>query len=162
MSAQNIRREVHTHVLTPVALSVGDTVLYRVGVPIKIMRWGLMVTTTINSTAAASTYALDRRVLFGSDTGRVEMDRIALAAAEDITAGKVLRSEVGTVATETTGVDGSKVSAGGQTGHVCNVGDEIVLEVVVAADTAAGAAQPFFEYILLGAKDGAQTDATDK
>lgn len=166
MAAQNLRRHVFMGALTPQALSAGDVVLMRVGIPIKIMRVGVIVTTTINSTATGFNYAFDRRPTPGSDTGRVEMVEMTGAVAEDQAAGKVIRRKVGTPSTESgssvLGVQGTgKVTSGQSDGHVCNVGDEIVFEVTTAADTAAGAGVPFFEYILLGANDGDGTSVAD-
>lgn len=161
MSAMNYRRDVFRHT-APITLSVADTVLMRVGVPIRIMRWRLVVTTAIADAAGDGwIYALDRRVLVGSDTGRVEVDRITGAATEGQAAGKVLESEVGTLATSAVGADGSTVVSGGLNGHFCNAGDELVFEVINAAATA-GAAVVEIEYQLLGQQDGSQTDVVLK
>lgn len=162
MSATNFRRGIGKLNETPVALSVGDTIIYRVNVPIKIVRFGVFVTTSIADAAGDGwIYALDRRITPGSDTGRVEVSRVTGAAVEGQVAGKVLERSVGTAATSATGVDGSTVVSGGDDGHECNVGDEIVFEVINAAATA-GAGIPFFEYVLLGMPDGTQTDRVTK
>lgn len=161
MAAQNLRRDVFRHT-SPITLSVADTILFRVGVPIRIMRWRLIVTTAIADAAGDGwSYAIDRRPTPGSDTGRVEIDEMDGAAAEGQAVGKCMVSEVGTAATSSTASDGSTVVAGGDTGHDCNPGDEIVFEVKDAAATA-GAAVVEIEYILLGHKDNTQTDVVNK
>lgn len=167
MTAMNVRRDVARLNETPVALTVGDTIVYRVCTPIKVVRFGLYVTTAIADAAGDGwVYALDRRITPGSDTGRVEMSRITGAAVEGQAAGKVLERSVGTASTVTgssvLGTQGTGLVTGGQVdGHVCNVGDEIVFEVINAAATA-GAGIPFFEYIVLGMPDGTQTDRVTK
>lgn len=160
--SMNFRRDVYRHT-TPVALTVADTVVFRVGQPFRLMRWRLYVTTAIADAAGDGwIYAIDRRITPGSDTGRVEVSRISGAALEGQAAGKVLDKEVGTASTVTNpAVDGSVVTAGQEQGHLFNVGDEVVFEVINAAATA-GAAVIELEYQLLGIDDGSQTDRVKK
>lgn len=167
MTAMNVRRDVARLNETPVALSVADTIIYRVCVPIKIVRFGVYVTTAIADAAGDGwVYALDRRITPGSDTGRVEISRITGAATEGQAAGKVMERAVGTASSvsgsSVLGTQGTGLVTSGQSdGHVCNIGDEIVFEVINAAATA-GAGIPFFEYIVLGEPDGIQTDRVTK
>ena len=61
-----------TAIGTPVSVaSTGDKFIYTAHEPIEIVRWGLLVTTTV-VVGTGSTFALDMRPTLASDTNRVE------------------------------------------------------------------------------------------
>jgi hypothetical protein len=78
MSAQNFRR--HVFVTTGSAIdfggSTGDTVLTTVVVPIKIMRWGVIISAEAADVGAGYEFSIDRRPTPGSDTDREEISKI--------------------------------------------------------------------------------------
>jgi hypothetical protein len=81
--------------------------------PITITRFGILVTVTFayDTQTTEGVVALDRRVAYGSDTGRVEIDTINLTDA--VAAGVVIKVDFD-------GVD-------------CDVGDQIILEAKTQA-----------------------------
>lgn len=111
---------------TPISTAaVADNLsLFKVLAPITVLRVGLHVTTTITTTAPVVDF--DRRVLFGSDTGRVQagVTTMTFPAVAGLTAGVTVYKNVR--------VDLSP-------------GDEVTVQVTTAS--AAGAGIPFLEYI---------------
>ncbi len=53
-----------------VVTATGDEVVFTPAAPVNIVRWGFIVTTLLD-VGAGATFAMDKRVTAGSDTGRV-------------------------------------------------------------------------------------------
>ena len=95
------------------------------GAPITITRFGIFVTVAFayDTQTAEGIVSLDRRVTYGSDTGRVEIETVNLT---DTTAlGKSIYVDCATD---------------------CDVGDQIMLEAKVAATGGGGIAGDWFGY----------------
>lgn len=127
--------ERHTEMFRalPTALAieaaVGDKSIFNVKEPVTVNRVGIQVTVPINydTPTALCVCALDRRIAFGSDTGRVELDTITIP--DGTPAGTVIYADFGD-----TNLD---------------VGDQLVFEVKTQGAGGAGIAgdyEPFFCY----------------
>jgi hypothetical protein len=159
MSVDRFRRDIFYSGSTPIDVggSTGDTVIMRVGVPIRIQRWGLVGTEALD-VGAGYEISLDYRPTPGSDTNRAQIG--VMTGTTDIALPFVLMQEVGTAASSTTATDGSTVVTGGTTGYVVEAGAEIVFDVDNAADTT-GQGVVFIEYEILS-KDGNNANVTVK
>lgn len=104
--------------------ATGDAaVIWDILRPMTIVRIGALVSTAVVSTGGV-VIPFDRRILTGSDTGRVDAGIGTITIPAGTAAGKVVYKDI-------TPVD-------------VNVGDQIVPEVTTAA-TSSGAARYFFE-----------------
>ncbi len=115
--------------------AAGDKSIWNAFHPLQVARVGVIITTAVNydTLTAADVIAFDRRVTYGSDTGRVEMGRITIPDAA--VAGAVYYLDI----PNADGKDQGEVRAGGQ----------IVCEVITAGTgggSIAGAWQPFVTY----------------
>jgi hypothetical protein len=74
---------------TPLVLQTpADKLFYSFAMPTRVLRVACTITT--QNTVTAAVIALDRRVTYGSDTGRVEVDTVTMPTAAII--GKVVYS----------------------------------------------------------------------
>ena len=142
----------------PVAFtSTGDKFIFTPAMPCDVYRWGL-ITDALLDVGAGFTIALDWRPTAGSDTNRAQKDTIVKTA--DVAAGQVLYSEaVGAVA-QATGSDGSLVDVAPAGPVEVDPGEELVIEVTDAADTA-GTGYVWIEYVekpLAGSRAGNATN----
>jgi len=105
--------------------STGDKLVFSPTFPVDVYRYGVIITTDV---AASNNViiALDKRPVVKSDTGRVELSRFEITAAEsgNADAGDLYYKEIAPVQV--------------------NPGEELVVEVVDAAT--AGAAVVFLHY----------------
>lgn len=159
MSVDALRRDIFYSPATPIDLggSTGDTVIMRVGVPIRITRWGITGTEALD-VGAGYEFSLDYRPTPGSDTNRAQIG--VMTGTADVALPFVLYQNVGTAASSTTGVDGSTVVTGGTTGYVVEAGAEIVFDVDNIADTT-GQGIVWIEYEVLSF-DSNIANATEK
>ncbi len=112
--------------------ATGDIMTWTAFHPMQVSRVGVLVTVTIDYDNVAPTpcvVAFDRRVTYGSDTGRVEMGRVTIPQATK--SGTVIYVDI----PNGDGNDTGEVIAGGQ----------VVAEIVVAGlgTTEVGDFQPF-------------------
>ena len=129
------------------ALEVGAADLglaFDVVEPITITRFGIIATVTFayDTQTAEAVVSLDRRIAYGSDTGRVEIDTVALLDATP--AGTVIK------------VDFNPVN--------CDVGDQLILEAKTAGTgggSIAGDWKGFFCYHARAEVTANQTEQTD-
>lgn len=119
----------------PTAIAIeaatGDKSVWTAYHPMQVSRVGVLITVAINydTLTTACVVAFDRRVTYGSDTGRVEMGRVTIPDATPI--GAVIYLDI----PNAQGNDLGEVAAGGQ----------VVAEVVTqgAGGTEVGDFQPF-------------------
>lgn len=112
--------------------ATGDKSIWNAFHPLEVSRVGILITTATNydTQTAAAVVAFDRRVTYGSDTGRIEMGRITIP--DGAVAGTVYYLDIPNGEDN----DAGEVRAGGQ----------IVCEVVTAGTgggSIAGAWQPY-------------------
>lgn len=124
--------------------ATGDKFIFTPALPADVYRWGI-ITNALLDVGAGFVAALDHRPTAGSDTNRVEKDTITVSA--DVAAGQVVYSQaIGADADGEVGEDGT-VRYVAPTGPVeVNPGEELVIEVTNAADTA-GTGYVFIEYV---------------
>jgi hypothetical protein len=134
--------------------ATGDKFGFQVIVPIDVYRFGIITNAAMDPDAGGFVLALDKRVLVGSDAGRVEIDVLTRADAQTVAQGKVVAREVIVPVAQANGDD---TLAGGVTDQtsVVNVGpngparfvpgDELILEVTNAVG-AASTGYVWFEY----------------
>ncbi len=137
-----VRDVVHTAQVD--LTSTGDTIVLTPGVPIDVLRWGIVADALID-VGAGMTVSLDHRVTAGSDTGRVEID--SFSQTTDIAAGAGVSRRLTDEAAATTAVDGSTVNTGGTSPYEVDPGEQLVFDVDDAADTA-GTGYVFIEYLV--------------
>ena len=139
----------------PIAFtSTGDKFYILPAAPIDVYRFGL-ITQDLLDVGAQFTLPLDHRVLAGSDVGRTEVATLSTGTV-DVAAGKVVYKDVILPVAEATQAGHlSSLSPGtkqnvGPTGplHV-RPGEEVVIEVTDAADTA-GTGRVWIEYAAQG------------
>ncbi len=117
-------------------VGTGDKSIWDAFHPMQVMRVGVLITVAVNydTQTAATVVAFDRRVTYGSDTGRVEMGRLTIPDAA--VAGAVYYLDI----PNAEGNDSGEVIAGGQ----------VVSEVVTAGTgggSIAGDFQPFITWV---------------
>ena len=114
---------------------------YTVVTPITVTRFGVTATVAFDydTETTEGVVALDRRVLYGSDTGRTEIDTVAM------TDGTALGKSIYVNCSED-----------------CDVGDQLVLEIKTAAagGTEVGDWIGWFCYTPRGSSDANQADLT--
>ena len=127
--------EADAGLATALALEVatGDKSIWTAFHPMQVSRVGVLVTVTTNYDTLITTtvVAFDRRVTYGSDTGRVEMGRVSIGNA--VKAGTVIYLDIPNGADN----DNGEVIAGGQ----------VVSEVVTAGTGGAAIAGDFQPFI---------------
>ena len=120
-------------------VSTGDKSIWTAFHPMQVARIGILITVATNydTLTASAVVAFDRRVTYGSDTGRVEMARLTIPDAK--VAGTVIYVDI----PNGDGNDNGEVNAGGQ----------VVSEVVTAGTgggSIAGDWQPFIVWVPRG------------
>lgn len=130
---------VGSHILEVAAADLDQP--FTVCRPITVVRFGIFVTVAFDydTQTTEGIVALDRRITYGSDTGRVEIDTINLT---DTTAlGKVIYVNCD---------------------QDCDVGDQLIFEAKTAAvgGTEVGDFFGFFDYTFRGSSDANQADLT--
>ena len=148
---ENIRIEIFqdestgvdaVHALEVAAADLGP--IFDVVEPITITRFGIMPTVTFayDTQTAEGEVALDRRIAYGSDTGRVELARVK--SADTTPAGTTIKKDFNPID--------------------CDVGDQLVLEAAVAAtggDSIAGDFKAYFCWKPRPETTGNQPEQTD-
>lgn len=131
--------------LGPVAFtSTGDKFIFTPAKPVDIYRYGF-VTNALLDVGVTFILALDWRPTAGSDTNRAEKATITTGTT-DQAAGKMgYRDIILPVAAATAG-DGSTVNVGPDGPLEVDPGEEVVIEVTNAADTA-GTGYVWIEYV---------------
>lgn len=140
--------------------STGDKYIFTPANPIDVYRWGL-ITNALLDVGAGFVLALDFRPTAGSDTNRVEMSTISTGTT-DVAAGKMVYNQaIGADNDGETAEDGTLRNVA-PTGPIeCDPGEELVIEVTNAADTA-GTGYVFIEYVELPAQGTRNANAIEK
>lgn len=165
----------------PVVLtSTGDKFSISIAAPIRILKWGVILSTSLDTTNAAMILKLDQRITAGSDTGRVTLDTLTVpvtnttyVAGTGIYRDPYTASTKHTTTDEPTGFGPNGVNAPdqeyGQQQLTFTSGQELILKVDTAAGTA-GQGRMFVEYVMLpiskpsgyGTTDAGTVSLTDK
>lgn len=145
----------------PIVLTTtGDKFIFTPAAPVRLRKWGFIISTSLNTTGAALTCELDLRVTVGTDTGRVNKDTLTVAVTNTTyVAGKGVYRDPFTASSASTST-ASQVTGSGPQGYTLNTvtsgqtdlyavpGQEYVIEVTQGAGTA-GQGYAFIEYDLL-------------
>ncbi|MGI9297765.1 MAG: hypothetical protein ACR2QC_07695 [Gammaproteobacteria bacterium] len=123
--------------------ATADVLTFTPGVPIDVVRWGLVVTTVI---VGAPVIAADKRITAGSDTGRVN------AAGGTLTPGTLAAGKGGYIEAE-------NFAAGNKPLEI-NPGEQFILEVTTGATSGAGTV--FVEYKQKPFQSGSAAAANDR
>lgn len=122
--------------------STGDKMTFTPGIPVNIVRWGIIADALID-VGAGMTIKADLRPTAGSDSGRGDGDMGDITVTTDIAQGDgVYTEEVATPASTAVGAKG-----------LVDPGEQVVFQVTDAADTA-GTGIIFIEYEAEGFSGG--------
>lgn len=140
--------------------STGDKLVFTPPAPVRVLKWGFIMSSVALSTGAAGlSMTLEQRPTAGSDTNRVVVDTLAIGINNTSYAlGKGAYRESFTASTEVSVPSSMPANSGplgytqkidsGQGQIVCSVGQELVIKVGTAASTT-GQGQLFIEYVVL-------------
>ena len=133
--------------------STGDKFLFTPGAPVRLLKWGIIVSTDLVPVTQCL-LSLSRRPTAGSDSGRVVIDTLRTGTTTYVAGKGIYRdpytaSTKATVADEPTGFGPLGVAAPDQEAQfVLKPGEEWVVDVTTGATTT-GAGTIWIEYVLL-------------
>jgi hypothetical protein len=152
--------------------TTGDKMILTAIAPIRLLKWGFMVTgTAVAQTSSAMAFKLSFRPTAGSDTSRTDVDTLTTVASSSFALGTGGYREYFTASSKTS-TPVSQVTAAGPIGNtvpsneagqvqaVLKAGQQWVINVTTGSDNT-GTGKLFFEYTLLPISEPSGYGTTD-
>lgn len=147
MSHEYLNKVRHRHTATVDLNAAASTAIaVPIVVPTDAYRWGFIPQAAVDVITDNFIVALDFRPTFGSDTGRVEVQRMTFTPTQDLVAGTVYFADIILPVAQAVGDDSlepsfpglprSLIDVGPAGPHQASLGGQYVIEVIDAAGNA--------------------------